>query len=275
MPYTIYSSASFQGEVGSETSYNLGSGTSYGALGVQMSIDAFTAKNQYEPLYQLAQRSPINYYTKGHQMSVNTKFVLAEDNKNWLNFILQNNGSGTYQVGNVSSGFATVYGGGKSYTASGLVFDGATLSFEEGKTVDVSMNATGANLTMGTTAITPTYPSSFVTWTSATINGITQPVNKMTLNIDNAPALYYGLGSVEYVTYIPLKFKVHGSLDIYHDADIIDTILSAPSNTVTINAGNYTFTISGLYYDTGEINIVPVTTVMDKLTFVGNTITIS
>ena len=282
MAYTIYSSANFQFDFGAETSFNLGSGTDYGALGVAMQVGTFQPSNEYEALYQINQRNPVAFYSKGQKFNIDTKFSMANDNVKWLNYILNNSGINTYTVGNVTSAYGTLVGGGKSYNASGIIFNGATIDFEQGKTVDVTMDGVGTHLTMGTATVTPSIPSQFVTWTGVTVGGITQPIQKLNLKIDNAPARYYTLGSLDYVAYIPLKFSISGTIDIYHDSDIIDTIMGSSTTnppttpiTLTITAGSYVFTITGLFYNEGKINIVPVETVMDEITFVAENLTVT
>ncbi len=283
MAYTIYSSANFQFDFGAETSFNSGAGTDYGALGVAMKVGTFEPDNQYEALYQINQRNPVAFYSKGQKFNINTDFTMANDNVNWLNYILYNSATNTYTVGNVSSAYGTLVGGGKSYNASGVIFDGATINFEQGKPVEVTMDGVGTRLTMGTATVSPTIPSQFVTWTTVTVGGITQPIESLNLKIENAPERYYTLGSLDYVAYIPLKFSVTGTIKIYHDSDIIDTIMGSSTTqnpptspiTLTITAGNYVFSIAGLYYNTGKINIVPVETVMDEITFVGENLTVT
>ena len=288
MPYSIYSSASFEASIGSESSYNSGAGTSYGALGVGMAVDEFQLQNQFTPLYQLGQRTPIEYYSQGHKTAVSLSFVLANDNYNWLNFVLQNMNSTvtptfetTAAASNINTMFIKMSGATNTRTISGVAINDTTLDFSEGKTVDVKMSGVGASGTITTGAVSTTYPSQPVTWVTVGAGTVTaQPVQSANLTISNTLGQYYGLGSVTYQLFVPLEFSVTGKLTVYHNSGLVEQLFSQPvagqsSNSLVLTAGNYTFTIGGLYLDQGNIKVAPVTTVLDEIDFKGETLTVT
>jgi len=251
-----------------------------------MKYTEFSATNQFDHLLQIGQRTPLAYFSKGDVFNISTEFVLADDNKNWLNFLLHNN-AGTYEVGSISSAAVLLHDvvGSKLYEATGIAFDNATLTFNSGETVNVTLGGKGSKFSgkSDATGITTTYPNQYVTWVNATVKvggtTITQPVKTLNIKMENNIEYFYTLGSLNYVSYVPKNFAFTSTIEILHDSGFIDALMQetspASSTSLTITAGSYTFTISGAYLNQGSMNIEPVNPVVDKIEIVANSITVS
>mgnify|MGYP001626187782 CR=1 FL=1 len=285
MAYKIYSSAEFQANVGLEQSFNAGAtgGTNYGALGVGMKVSTFDMDADYDPLYQLAQRNPVEFYTKGHKVNTDLDFVLAADNYNWINLLGLSTVTG--QVSDtMSTAFVQVGGPTNVYTVGGVAFSSAAIDVEETKTIDVKMTGRGASLSVAAGSLSTTYPVDPLIWTTAsvTLNGgaVSNPVKKASINIKNDLGQYYGLGSDTYTMFTPLKFTVTADIEIYHTSGLVQTILTQPdaatsTNTLVLSVAPYTFTISGVRFNKGGFTLQPVDPVIDKLSVVGTAINIT
>jgi len=284
----VVTPASFSSAVWEEADYNSGTsgGTNYGALGVAMKYTEFSASNQFDNLLQIGQRTPLAYFSKGDVFNITTEFVLADDNKNWLNFLLYNN-AGTYEVGSIKSGAIQLYDvvGSKLYEATGIAFDNASITFNSGETVNVTLGGKGSKFSgrVDTTPITTTYPVGYVTWVNASVSvggvTITQPVKSLSIKMENNVEYFYTLGSLNYVSYVPKEFKFTATLEVLHDSGFIDALMQesspATDTTLSITAGTYTFNVSGVYLNQGSMNIEPVNPVEDKIEIVANSITVT
>ena len=299
---TVYSSAAFSAVFGKETSYGVGSsgGKQYGALGIGMSLDTFSLQNQLDYIYQLGQRPPSNVYTAGRNVDIGTKFILADDaalTGSWLDFILQNNGANppVWNVGEQASAYLLINtGAGNQYEISGVAFDTAGLTIATGKPVEVTVTGKGAGANyLTSTSTTVQYPSSPVTWTGIVLSvdgtPIAQPVTDLTINIKNSNQMFYTLGNVQYVAFVPTKFEVSGSFTVLHGStpnyasEIFANDLSgSAAHTLSFTAGiaggstvQYTFNAGSVFYDEDSLHIQPVDPVTDKITFKGLTLQVS
>jgi hypothetical protein len=310
----IFPASVFQASFGQETSFGSGTGSTLGVLGVQMSVEDFKQDNQFEALYRLGSRAAQLFYSKGLVVDASVKFTMATDNKSWLNLLLNlvSTTSGNYwtvpdKVGTLPSSFMDLQDeNNRYYIAKGFVVDNAKFSFEEGKTCDVDLTMKGQTVTyQSSTAPVPStfnsdgtlnYPINFTTWANVQVvyNGNygsttfgVQPIKDLSISVKNDLQFYYGLGSIEYVGFVPQKLDVSGKLDILHDSKLIEHILTTADTesstnaytlvlTVGSNYGNpYTITIEGLYWSDGSMTFKPVDPVVDEFNFKARNIKIS
>ncbi len=183
------------------------------------------------------------------------------------------------------------------YIGSGLVANTVDINYEEGAAVDVKLNFLGTDLqyyAKGSASI-PTgsnsfssalYPSQPLTWAATVISSDTtsssqitrQPVKSFKLKLDNDVDMFYALGDVFYSNFVPRKFKVSGSIDVYHDSGIVEQISSFAKDesshvnaSITLKVANsqygYIFIIDNNWYNEGGFTLKPVDPVIDNLTF--------
>ncbi len=303
---TIFPTSVFQSVFGVESSYGAGSGTPIGVLGVGMSIDSIKQDMQLNPLYKLGSRTVQRFYSQGWVVDLDTTFVLAADQKLWLNLLLNKFGSTTtyytvsttYSTDLIPSGYCIIEDQlGHFYNANGLMLDSVNFSFSQGKTCDVKGTFKGQLVNYSTTSSTfpspVVYPEEFNTWATVDVsyNGTTdtfgvQPVTDLTIDIKNNMQPFYGLGSIDYKAFTATKLEVSGSVDILHDSGYLEKFLEPASvitesttYNLTLQIGSeygtpYTITIEGMQFNTGDMELKPVDPVVDKLTFVGRNIKI-
>jgi hypothetical protein len=301
---TIFPASVFQASFGQETAFGSGTGTTLGVLGVQMSITDFKQENQFEGLYRLGSRAAQLFYSKGLEVSASANFTMATDNKSWLNLMLNyvSSTSGDYwtipdEVGELKSAFMDLQDEkGYYYIAKGFVVDTADLSFKEGETCDVKLSLKGQTVNYQSSTALPStfqaggtlsYPIDFTTWANVQVvyNGkygsttfSVQPIKELTINIKNNLQFYYGLGSIEYVGFVPQKLEVSGKMDILHDSNLIEHILttsttqsSTNSYTLVLTIGGtaspYIITIEGMYWNDGSMTFTPVDPIVDEFNF--------
>ncbi|MEM0143466.1 MAG: phage tail tube protein [Candidatus Parvarchaeum sp.] len=301
----VYPTSVFQAAFGLESEYGSGTGSTagvLGVLGVGMSIESFKQENKFDPLYRLGSRAPQLFYSQGVKISTSAKFVMATDNKNWLDLILNKEGSTTIswtipdRVGSLPSAYMNLQDEhGYFYTASGFAVEKASLSFRQGETCNVTLDMTGSYVTYADSTTAPvafasglTYPIQFTTWANVQVSyagsyGSTtfsvQPITDLSLDINNNLEYYYTLGSLDYVAFVPKKLDISGSITILHDSNLIEHILttadsqsSTNSYTFTITIGSeygspYIIEIEGMYWNDGSMTFTPVDVVEDKFTF--------
>ncbi|MEM0142548.1 MAG: phage tail tube protein, partial [Candidatus Parvarchaeum sp.] len=308
-PPIIIPTSVFQAAFGIESVYGNGPGTSIGVLGVAMSISDFKQANDFNPLYVLGSRAPQLFFSKGLVISETVKFVLAADNKNWLSLVLNESitttGSTTKSTtftwtippltGKLPSAYMSLEDeNGYYYNATGMVVNTASFSFNEGETCDVTLDVKGKIVNYSSTSIMSTtyanglvYPTEFTTWANVKVQYTgnedgagtafsIQPIKALSFKIENEPELYRGLGSIDYVAFTPTKLTVSGSIEIFHDSELIQDILTTASTQSSTNSFNlvitigsdyskpYTITVEGLYWDDGSFELTPVDPVVDK-----------
>ena len=302
----IFPTAVFQAGFYQEANFGSGyaTGTVIGVLGVAMELTTFKMQNDYDLLYNLGSRVAETAYVKGLSVDLTTKFVMACDQKNWLSLLLNKEGSTTTYwtvpsyTGKIPSGACMIEDQLQHYyEVTGLMADSADISFEEGKTVDVTLTFKGQNVSyLSTTApagFSPTslyvYPQDFTTWAAVKVsyNGnygsttfAVQPIKSMSLSIKNNIDAFYGLGNIEYVAFVPKKLEVTGKLEILHDSNLLEHFMrtvesqsSTGAYSIVITVGSseystpYTITIDGIYWNDGSMNLKPVDPVVDELSF--------
>ncbi|MEM0142468.1 MAG: phage tail tube protein [Candidatus Parvarchaeum sp.] len=301
----VFPTSVFQAAFGVESEYGSGTGSTLGVLGVLgvgMQIESFKQDNQFDALYRLGSRAAQLFYSQGIKVSTSAKFVMATDNKNWLDLVLNKQGSTTIswtipdRVGVLPSAYMNLQDEhGYFYTASGFVVETASITFEQGKTCDVDLSMTGNYVTYSNSSTAPvsfsgglTYPIQFTTWANVQVSYVgsygsttfsVQPITDLKIEIKNNPDYYYGLGSIDYVAFVPKKLDVTGSMTILHDSALIEHILttantqsSTNSYTFTITVGSeygspYIIELEGMYWDDGSMTFTPVDVVEDKFNF--------
>ncbi len=302
---TIFTGSNFILDLGRESAFNSGvtSGFDMGSLGVGTKLSTFSLKNNYEPIYGVNQRTPQGWYSKGVAVDVSTDFYLAGDNQSWLDFVLTGSGGSSttpntsWSSGTtVNSGYAQVQSFISAYdlySVSGIVYDSAKVSVKQGELVQVSLTGTGTAETTTTpgSSISAAVPSEVYSWKDATVEigstlaAIPTPIDTLDMTITTSKKQIYGLGSVEYAGYYLQEFKVEGTLDVYHDSGLIETLFEynlgttdsavALTDNLKIVIGNYTFNITGLIRNEGQMEVPPVKEVMDKISFMGTAMTVS
>jgi hypothetical protein len=307
----IFPASVFQAAFGKESEYGSGTGTTIlGVLGVQMSVEDFKLDNRFDALYTLGAREAQLFYSQGIEITASVKYTMATDNKNWLDLILYKQGSTTIswtipsRAGVLPSTYMNLQDqNGYFYTASGFVAKSAKFTFEEGKTCDVTLDMQGKYVTYAASSTAPqtftgglTYPIQFTTWANVqvTYNGKygsttfgVQPIKTLSLTIDNDPEFFYGLGSIDYTAYTPKKLTVSGDLEILHDSNLIEHMLTTSSTQSSTNTYDLTLTIGsdygspyiieieGLYWSDGSMTFTPVDPVVDKFSFKARTIQVT
>ncbi len=304
----IFTGSNFILDVGRESAFNDGvtSGFDMGSLGAGLQLSTFTMKNDFNPIYGVNQRTPLGWYTKGLKVDFSADFYACDDSdtaKSWLDFVLTGSGgSSTTPNTSWSSGTTinSAYGQIQSYlsaydmyTVSGIVFDSAKINVQQGELVKVSLSGTGTQETTSapTTSISVTPPSDVLSWKDATVEigatlaSVPTPIESLDMTISTSKEQIYGIGSDIYQGYYLKEFKVEGSVNIYHDSGLIGDIfgygISSSDSAVSLTdnlkltIGDYTFNITGLIRNEGEMNIPPVKEVMDKISFMGTAMTVS
>ncbi len=295
-PYgEVYTGANFQISHYIESSY--GAGTSLalaniGNLGVAEKVTTFQIDNQFEPLYNLGTREIAQYYSKGWRVNVTVEFVMCGDQKQWLNYVMAGNSGGTsttWGVGNINSDAIVINTGeGTQYIVSGIVYTDASISITEGDVVKVTLSGAGQKFYKPAAAFTPSFtiPTDLYTYKDVTVeSGI---VKSFTIDIKNNPEQYYTLGALDYQAYLPLKFEASGKWEVYHNsaASLLPSTLPAtvtsPANIQTniscvigTDSNKYTFTASNVVYNQSEMNVEPVQTVIDTITYIAGDLTVS
>ncbi len=313
----IFPSAVFAAAFGLEDEFGSGTGTTdgiLGVLGVALSVENFKQENQFEGLYRLGSRAAELFYSKGLNVAVDINFVMANDNFNWLDLILNRQQSGsttistTWTVPDREGEIPTMYMNlqdehGYFYTGYGFGVETAKLSFEEGKTCDVSLSVKGKTVTYASSSTAPeafsqglTYPTEFVTWANVQVSyngkygsstfGV-QPITTLDLTINNNLKFYYGLGSIDYKAMVPQKLDVSGKLDILHDSNMLEQFMTSASTQSSTNSYDLTLTIGsdygksyvieieGMYWNDGSMTLKPVDPVIDELTFKARNVKVS
>ncbi len=285
---TIYTGASFNIQHYIESSYGSGTSAPYaslGNLGAGESVTTFNIQNQYEPVYNLGSREIATYYSKGWQVGITVEFFMCNDNTNWLNYVMQGNlnPATSYSVGNIKSDCLTIgTGEGKVYVISGIVYTDASIKITEGDVIKITLSGNGRAMFSYPGSVTTTIPTQVLTYKDYVgMNGI---IKEFDIDIKNEPEQYYGLGSLEYLSYLPTKFSVEGSFEVYHNSttSVMPSVLPATSTSSaniqtfpTATVGNYIFTFSEVVYNEGEMNPEPVTVVTDKITYIAGNLAIA
>jgi hypothetical protein len=305
MTGTIYTGSNFILDVGRESSFNSGEsgGFDMGSLGAGLELSTFSIKNNYDPIYAVNQRTALGWYSKGVAVDFTADFYICSDNMNWLDFILTGaGGSSTTANTSWSSGLSvnSAYSQIQSYlnsyqmySLSGIVFDSAKIAIKEGELVKVTLTGTATQETTSTptSSISVTPPSEVLSWKDATVQigstlaSIPTPIQSLDMTITTSKKQIYGLGAVTYQGYYLQEFKVEGTLTAYHDTGLIEGIFEqglgttdsavSLSDNLSLVVGGYTFDINGLISNEGEMNVPPVKEVMDKISFMGTTMTVS
>lgn len=301
----IYTGSNFLLDFGRESAFNDGITNAFdmGLLGTGLKLSTYTMKNNYNPIYGVNQRTAKEWYSEGVAIDVTSDFYLTDDNKSWLDFILTGSG-GSSTVANtawtsgltVDTGYAQVqsyFSAYELYTISGIVYDSAKLTVKNGSLAEVSLSGTGTKQAVSTPAsgLTVTPPTNVLSWKDATVtignplSGFNLPIQELDLTISTNKEQVYGLGSVEYQGYYLKQFQVEGTLSVYHDSGLMESLFeygSGSSNSdialtdeLELTIGSYTFDITGLIRNQGQMNIPPVDEVTDQLSFMGTSISVS
>ncbi len=304
----VYTGTNFLLDLGRESSFNTGSTSAFdmGSLGVGLKLSTFSMKNQANPIYGVNQRTALGWYSKGVDVDVSADFSLADDSdttKSWLDFILTGAGGSATTPntswssgGTVNTGYASIQSymsAYEMYAVSGIVFDSAKISIKEGELVSVTLSGTGTQETSSvpTSSISVTPPTNVLSWKDAsveigsTLASIPTPIDSLDMTISTNKKMIYGLGSLVYQGYFLQEFKVEGTMSVYHDSGLMEDIFKynigssdsqfALTDNLQITIGTYTFSISGLIRNEGAMDVQPVKEVMDKLSFLGTTMTVS
>lgn len=264
---TIWTGANYSLELGAESSFKSGSGTSFGAVGFGTKLSSYSIKQNMEGVYNLGSNVYAGYYSKGYSIDIGLDFALCGDNKNWIKWL----GIGTALV----SAYANVgTGEGTKYTVSGIIFKEARITARTGELVMVSLSGEGSNFSSTTGTVATTYPTQFYTFKDVVLSGY-GVVTNLELTIDTQAEMLYNLGDLHYVGWAIRGYRVTGSIEAYHDVgSAIPTLLGATPSSLSFSIGSYTFTISDFVMNEGAVTIEPVTPVVDRISFVASKISI-
>jgi hypothetical protein len=267
----ISTSAGWNFNMGIESSFNSGTGTYIGQPGVGAKITTFEVKNNLQGVYQLNTRLPTVFFSKGIEIDIGVDFIFANDNVQWMQYILT---GGSVVGGSVASGFIVVQTPeGNVWSVSGIVYDSVKFSVSAGGELTVSLSGKGTKFSSVAETITaPTIPSQIVTWDKCNLNiGGGQPIQNMNVTINTNAELFRTLNNLYYVAYLPKEFSGEFSAEIMHDSGIIETLQlsSNPAGTqsATVTLGSHTLTL-GVAPNSGGIKVEPVNPVIDSLSFV-------
>jgi hypothetical protein len=260
----IYSSTSFTLDVATETTYNSGTkGVDLGVLGIGTKFTSYELDNAWTEAYQIGQRIPQAYYTKGLQAQTALDFYLCQDQIAWLDFVLGPATGGTYTVGStISSGMVSLgTPQGDTFTIGGIAFSTAKVNIANQMPVEVTLTGIGTSFTEASGSVTAgAIPSQLLTWKDCTLTGVSSSlIQSLNFTIDTGASLYYALGSALYQAYLPLQSKITCEITAFHqDAAIDDLYQLISEGTVTVAVGTHTVTFLNTYLTKGTLGLEPV-----------------